>query len=40
MELVHRILDLINIESTPVIAVESPLQERRRFLINIVAEVK
>ena len=40
MELVHRIFDLINIESTPVIAVESPLQERRRFLINIVAEVK
>lgn len=40
MELVHKIFNLIKIESTPVIAVESPLQERRRFLTNIVAEAK
>ena len=40
MELVHKIFNLIKIESTPVIAIESPLQERRRFLTNIVAEAK
>ena len=40
MELVHEIFNLIKIKNSPVIAVESPLQERRRFLINIVAEAK
>ncbi|NJO60327.1 MAG: ATP-binding protein [Richelia sp. RM2_1_2] len=40
MELVHEIFNLIKINNSPIIAVESPLQERRRFLINIVSEAK
>lgn len=40
MKLVNDIFKLIKIKKSPLIAVESPLQERSRFLINIATQAK
>ena len=38
MKLINDILNLIKIKKSPLVAVESPLQERSRFLINIATQ--
>lgn len=40
MKLVSDIFKIIKIKKSPLVAVESPLQERSRFLINIATEAK
>ncbi|MEO0970206.1 MAG: ATP-binding protein [Cyanobacteria bacterium J06639_18] len=40
MQVVKDIFNIINIKKSPLIAVESPLQERSRLLVNLVVQAK